>query len=66
MHYTWALRYEFGRNCHCLCERSTGESSFGSDIFNDKFQEMEKSDVLSETACDRVKSINVKSSTAKY
>jgi hypothetical protein len=49
MHYTWALRYEFGRNSHYLCERSTGESSFGSEICEDKFQEMEKSEVLSET-----------------
>jgi len=66
MHYTWALRYEFGRNSHNFCERSAGESSFGSEIYEDKFQEVEKSEVLSETGSHRVKSINVKSFTAKY
>ena len=26
MHYTWALRHEFGRNSHYFCEKSAGES----------------------------------------
>jgi hypothetical protein len=52
MRYTWALRYEFTRNSDYLCERNIGESSIGSEVDEDEFQETQRSEVLSETGSD--------------
>ena len=65
MHHTWVLRYELVRNRHCICERNTEEAFFRSEIYEDKFQETEKSEILSETGSDRDKSVIVEPSTAK-
>ena len=63
MHYTLALRYEFGRNSHYLCERSTGESSLVQKSTRTNFR-IWKRVKFYQNGSERDKSINVNPSTA--